>query len=56
VLTEIEVDGGLENLPDVGYETDCPLCGNKQVWWKEGAWLAEAPRQRQDTMAISRAC
>lgn|GEM_PF-6961942 len=27
VLTEIEMDGGLESLPDVAYETDCPLCG-----------------------------
>jgi hypothetical protein len=56
VLTGIEVDGGLESLPDVTYETECPLCGAKHVWWKRGAWLAEAPLQRQDTMAVSRIC
>jgi len=54
VLTGIEVDGGLESLPDVAYETDCPLCGDKHVWWKKAAWLAEPPRQRRDTAAVSR--
>jgi len=54
VLTGIEVDGGLESLPDVAYETDCPLCGDKHVWWKKAARLAEPPRQRRDTAAVSR--
>jgi hypothetical protein len=56
VLTGIEVDGELESLPDVAYETDCPLCGAKHMWWKRGAWLAEPPRRRRDTMAVSRIC
>jgi hypothetical protein len=56
VLTGIEVVGGLENLADLAYETDCPLCGNKHVWWKKGAWLAQPPRQPQDTAAVSRVC
>jgi hypothetical protein len=54
VLTGIEVDGGLGSLPDVPYETDCPLCGDKHVWWKKSAWLAEPPRRRRDVMATSR--
>ncbi len=31
VLTGIEVDGGLESLPDVAYETDCPLCQRRDT-------------------------
>jgi hypothetical protein len=56
VLTGIEVGGGSESLPDVAYETDCPLCGAKHVWLKKGARLAEPPRRRRDTMAVSRIC
>jgi len=54
VLTGIEVDGGVESLADVAYETDCPLCGEKHVWWKKGAWLAQSPRRKRDTVAVSR--
>jgi hypothetical protein len=55
VLTGLEVDDGLQSLADVAYETDCPLCGGKHVWWKKSASLVEPPRRRNDAVAVSRA-
>jgi hypothetical protein len=37
LFTGVEVDGTLEGLLDIAYDTDCPLCGNNHVWWKRSA-------------------
>jgi endogenous inhibitor of DNA gyrase (YacG/DUF329 family) len=52
LFTGVEVDGTLEGLLDIAYDTDCPLCGNNHVWWKRSAWLADSPCSEQVKMAV----
>jgi hypothetical protein len=45
---DVDSDEAFHALLDVAYHTDCPLCGNNHVWFKQNAWIADSFEPRQE--------
>jgi hypothetical protein len=52
---DVDSDEAFHALLDVAYRTDCPLCGNNHVWFKQNAWIADSFEPRQEEVSHCKA-
>lgn len=47
---EVDSDEAFHALLDVAYHSDCPLCGNNHIWFKQNAWISDSSEPRQGVL------